>query len=105
VGTLLAIYNNVLTRTYLVDEAMATASMVGVVGIELKRIQHQEEGAGNGDQESKQSSVEEKKSAEERGEVGLAVEGEHGVAEAAHCYGLGQWKIRTTIIACFLPVC
>jgi hypothetical protein len=60
VRTLLAIYNNALTRTYLVDAAMAAASIVGVVGIGLKRIQHLEEGAGKGDQESKESSVEEK---------------------------------------------
>lgn len=60
VGTLLTIYNNALTRTYLVDAAMAAASIVGVVGIGLKRIQHLEEGAGKGDQESTESSVEEK---------------------------------------------
>lgn len=84
VGTLLAIYNHALTRTYLVAAAMAAVSIVGVVGIGLKRIQHQEKGVGNGDEDSKGSLVEEKKSAEGKVEARQAVEGEDGVAEAAN---------------------
>jgi hypothetical protein len=84
VGTLLAIYNHALTRAYLVSAAMAAVSIVGVVGIGLKRIQHQEEGAGKGDEDSNGSSMEEKKTAERKGGAGQAVEGGNGVAEAAH---------------------
>lgn len=84
VGTLLAIYNHALTRTYLVAAAMVAVSIVGVVGIGLNRIQHQEEGARKVDEDSKGSSVEEKKRAEGMGKAGQVVEGEDGVAEAVH---------------------
>ncbi|KAL0941719.1 major facilitator superfamily transporter [Colletotrichum truncatum] len=41
-GTLLNVYNHAVTRTFLVAGAMAAASIIGVVGVGMKKIQSEE---------------------------------------------------------------
>lgn len=50
-GALLQVYNHAITRTYIVAAAMAAASIIGVVGVGLKKIPG-EESAEKADAES-----------------------------------------------------